>query len=1095
MQVKVLSCSLRARAFMQVILLLVCITAYAQDRPWHINLPVGRIQVKSLFGYIEQTTGKRIHYNRGTIDRYRFIYIPYHWDTFEEVLKLCSPERDLDYSCLKSTIYIVISPKVRPLSSAISHPLTAELTVKDPHRKNLSNANLHLHSSRQITSTNINGTAAVHTNHNPDTVSCTYTGMEPQELVLTHDTTLEIIMQLHDQMRDFLVTGHAIGTARLNTGDRSLVDHRQLEHQSTTNLLSALSGRVAGLLITETSGVHGASSHVMLRGKMSILNGSDPLYIIDGIPLAAGNQSVSNISSGNSAGSLNPFSFIPLDDIEKIEVLKDAEATAIYGSKGANGVILITTKQGVSGKLNLNFSGSTGISKVTRRPRLLNIHQYIAMRRQALDNDSLPLDLAHARELAWDTTHSVDWGKMLIGGTGNTSKARISASGGTDASNYFLSLSKLWETNVFPSKPLHDLVNLHGNFNYHSRDQRLSMQASGLLGWDDNHQFIDDITRFQFLVPNAPSLLDKNGKPVFNANNLRFDNPLSYTHNSYEARSRNSLISGVLQYRIWRSLTLRGTMGYNDVRTREYSETPIWSQDSANAPTGGSSLANTRHQSWILEPQLEYTIDKRRWVIGLLGGATLQGQRSTLNSFSAQGFTSDSSLGQSYYADSTPQNKEAMDYRYTALFGRANINWNSKYILDLTGRLDGSSRFDARSRYGKFGAAGLAWLFSDEDFVKARAPFISLGKLRGSYGVTGNDLIGGGSRFLDTWGPTSRPTWQNIPGIYPTGPVDPGLSWETIRKMEFAMDWGFLHNSYLFSVAWYRHRSDNQLLPDSFPMAGLPGTLHNRHVVVQNSGWEFTAVSKIIDTREVEWTTSFNISLPVSKLVSFSNLPSSLSKDLLIGRSLNTLLGYKYLGVDKQSGIYQFKDLNKDGQINDSDITAIGKIDVTCFGGWQNTLRWRNLQLSANLEFRKQTGANYQAGILQENPAGSLKSFYSNETTDILPHWQTPGDQAPYQRLTSKYGSGSPVVRAQNNFIASDGILTDASFVRLKTISLSWEWTAHLLQKMGLQAGNLSVEAENLFTLTPYKGADPEIQSIRVLPPLKTITLKLQVKF
>jgi hypothetical protein len=310
--------------------------------------------------------------------------------------------------------------------------------------------------------------------------------------------------------------------------------------------------------------------------------------------------------------------------------------------------------------------------------------------------------------------------------------------------------------------------------------------------------------------------------------------------------------------------------------------------------------------------------------------------------------------------------------------------------------------------------------------------------------------------------------------------------------MEFATDWGFLSNRYLFSLAWYRHRSDNQILPDSFPKSGPPNTLHNRPVVLQNSGWELNLLAKNIDKKDFGWTTSLNFSFPVNKLLYFSNPSPSFYDNFVIGQSIHVLKGYKYLGVNPTTGLFQFRHQQGDTPTK-ADITTLGNLDITCFGGLQNNIRWHHWQLETNIEFRKQKGANYQAAIYQANPPGSFHTIYSNETTDILHRWQKPGDIAPYQKLTTK--KSSPAAQAITNYLQSDGILTDASFARLKTITLSWDWPDRLLRKLGLQEGKLSLEGQNLFVLTPYKGTDPETQSILVLPPLKTIELHVQVKF
>jgi len=310
-----------------------------------------------------------------------------------------------------------------------------------------------------------------------------------------------------------------------------------------------------------------------------------------------------------------------------------------------------------------------------------------------------------------------------------------------------------------------------------------------------------------------------------------------------------------------------------------------------------------------------------------------------------------------------------------------------------------------------------------------------------------------------------------------------------VRKFEVALEAGFLDNRWLFTAAWYRYRSDHQLLPDSLPALGNFLQLSNVPAVLDGHGWEFSVVSRNIDTRHFSWTTTLNLSLPAGKLVTWGGFTGKpFVKELIPGKPLSTLRAYHYTGIDVRTGLYSIEDINKDGKYNNADRNPVGSPDVTCFGGMENIFHWDQWELAVHMEGRVQKGVRYLAGILYANAPGTLQSgVYSNQLKGVLNRW--PQGNGAYQRLSSR----DEAMTAMSRYLSSDGILTDASFVRVKTVSLSYEWP--LRHKLPIRGMKVTLQAQNLFTLTPYRDGDPEIQSAVILPPLRTIVAGLQVKF
>lgn len=891
-----------------------------------------------------------------------------------------------------------------------------------------------------------------------------------------------------DPMTEAIRTGYENTTKIDYTGDMSQVQGTQLNCTPGTNLQASLEGRIPGLPIVQTSGIAGASFSATIRGRTSILSGRDPLYIIDGIPFAAGNQSLSYLPTGNASGSLSPFSFLEIADIEKVEVLKDAAATSIYGSRGANGVILITTKRGKIAKPRISVDFSTGINGVTRRPTLMNTRQYTRMRLEALGNDNIKPTSATAPDLTvWDTTHTTDWGHWLIGQTAPTYQGKAAVSGGDSTTQYFASINGLQEKNVFPFHPTHNLLSMQGNLTHRSKDQKLNIQLSAMHDHDWNHQVINDPTQWQFLAPNAPPLT-QGGQLVFYAKGVPFANPLSFLLEPYQAISQNTLGDAMVSYRLTHHLTISANIGFNEIGVNERSETPIRSQPITGNPTGSSDFAFTTYASNIIEPTLEYKKDTGKFRFSALFGSTWQNQMSKTRGLIDTGISNDALLNQPGLAYDKPGALLQNSYYYKALFAKATVKLKNTYILDLSARRDGSSRFGPGIHYGFFWASGFAWIFWGNKFQQT-IPAISLGKLRISEGVTGNDQIG---TYNNCYPYTLNP-FQSIPNY--TAALGPGSTWETIRKTEISMDWGFVDNRFLFTASWYLHRTGNQILPDSFPAAGPNASFSNKKVVSQASGYEFSLTARNIDQPRFRWTTTLDLSLPTDKLVSFPGLAQSNYASLLVvGKSLEVVKGYRYLGVSRDSGVFQFKDLNGDGQITPADQTAVGKLAITAEGGLENTLRIGQLRLECFIQGRKQTGTSYTAAFYANNPPGAYApGMYTNTTTAFLDRWQHPGDRATYQKLTTT--SNSPAGQAISLYTASSAVLTNASFIRLRNVCISYDLPAAWLKKAHLTTVRWFLQGQNLAVFTQYRGVDPEIQSPLTMPPMRTIVAGIHVEY
>jgi TonB-linked SusC/RagA family outer membrane protein len=915
-----------------------------------------------------------------------------------------------------------------------------------------------------------------------------------------------VTIRLKPQVKDLdetVITGYGKTSKRNNTGSIFKVNSVDIARQPVSDPLASLQGRVPGLLITQSNGLPGSAYKVQLRGQSSIginpgqLPANDPLFIIDGVPYAPNNNLLQSVTSGSALGEIgrSPLSFINIGDIDHIEVLKDADATAIYGSRGSNGVILITTKKGKAGKPVFTLNTNNGFSRITRYPDMLNTSQYIQMRKEALENDGLAINNINAPDLVvWDTTRYTDFKKMLIGGQAVTSNVQLSVTGGSKRLQYFIGTAYHRETTVFPGDLNNKRLSGHVNLHYQNRDSNLNVTLSVIALNDNNKSISNDLTRYVNLAPHTPVLYDSIGKLNWIQGDLPFVNPLSYLLKTYESKTNNLLGNFDINYRIIKNLVFKTSIGYNRLQLDEISLQPVSSLSPITDPNakGSSNFGKIVYNSWIAEPQLEYNQYVGAGKISALVGTTMQVQTHSLKKIDAFNFPDDTQLRNVNEADSLIPVDAKTEYRYGGVFARLNSVLWDKYLINLTGRTDGSSRFGPGKQVGNFWSAGLGWIFSNEAFLKNGIPFVSFGKLRTSYGVTGNDQIGD-YKYLDQWQEITGSYLGNR-GIKPIQLADSNYSWEVNRKLEGAIDLGLFKDQLMISVAYFRNRTGNQLISYSLP--GITGfnnyAAKNSPAVVQNTGWEIQLQAKKQFNKQWQWYGNVLLTIPRNKLIAFPNLKSSsYAGTLIIGQSLSVLRGYSYAGVNRSTGLFDFNDQNGDGSITSpEDYRILGNFDPVWYGSIQNHFQYKGWQLDIFLEVRKQRAYGYLYSMYLGNVPGTMSE---NSSTLLLNRWQQNRDKASVQKLTT--GANDDIKNAIDNFMQSDGTITNAAFCRVRNVELSCQLPSQWLKSISLKNCRLYMQAQNLFTITRYKGTDPETRNLLTLPPLRTIVAGIELNF
>ncbi|MDX6192075.1 SusC/RagA family TonB-linked outer membrane protein [Flavobacterium sp. Fl-318] len=868
------------------------------------------------------------------------------------------------------------------------------------------------------------------------------------------------------------------------TGSIARITSKDIETQPVTNVLATMQGRMAGVNIIQTTGVPGGGFDIKIRGQNSIRSeGNAPLYLIDGVPYASETIGY-NQTSTVYPSTTSPLNSINPDTIESIEILKDADATAIYGSRGANGVVLITTKKGKAGKTTFTVSGSTGTGTVTKFMKLMNTEQYLAMRKQAFENDGIPYNSwDYDINGTWDQSRYTNWQKKLIGGTARITDLQTAISGGSEKTQFLISGNYHTQSSVFPGDFIYKKGDSQFNLSHRSEDNKFRVTLSAGYNSQNNDQPAFDFTYdARSLAPNAPALYDANGN--LNWENGTWDNPLRNLNAKFEAKTNDLIANSVLSYELCQGLIIKSSFGYTNLSTVETRTAPssVYNPD-YNISSANSSLYvnNTDRSSWIIEPQISWTKELGLGKIDLLAGTTFQNQTTTRLFQSGTGYSSNNliyNLASAKYIN-VLQNDQTI-YKYQAFFGRINYNLDKRYIINLTARRDGSSRFGPGNQFATFGAVGLAWLFSNESFLK-NTSWLSFGKLRSSYGTTGNDQIGD-YQFLNTYS-TTGVNYDGTVGLEPTRLYNADFGWETNKKLEAALELGFFHDKIFTTVSWYQNRSSNQLV--GVPLPGTTGFTvlqSNLNAVVQNRGLELTLRTNNLTHENFSWTTSVNLTFAKNKLLSFPGLESSsYSQKYRLNEPLNIELVYQYKGVNAQTGVFEFEDINKDGKITfPEDRQKTVDLNPEYYGGLQNQLRFKRWNFDFLLQFVKQKNRISPMGF-----AGQM----SNQPVYKTDRWQETGDLSAYQLYTT--GNNGDAVTADYLYDRSDASITDASFIRLKNISLSYQ----LPLRLNTVQSKIILQGQNLLTFTKFKDGDPEFTSSGFLPPLKVITAGVQLTF
>lgn len=960
-------------------------------------------------------------------------------------------------------------------------------TVKDEKGNPLSGAAISIKGSSVTTITGNDGKYTITTPADDVILLFTYVGYISRA-ENTHDKgVIDMVLQPGDQSLDqVVVVGY--GTARKGdiTGSISSVSSKDLKAVPAASLSQALEGRAAGVKVSMASNSPGGGMTIRIRGGNSIQGGNEPLYVVDGYPLY-----------NESGPSINP------NDIESMEILKDASATAIYGSRGANGVIIITTKRGKAGRNNIQFESYYGIQKLRKKIDLLNATEFATVINEGIANvnrdnvgvPGFPKPLTYTDAQIAAMGEGTDW-QDAIYREAPMQNYQLTFSGGTEKSQYAVSGNYFDQQGIVINtgysrgsvrlnldQQLNDRLKLSTSITV-SRSKGNSVNTDGDGGGGAG--VVYGALLFSPTVPiyNADGTYTLNNRP----GGILISNPYALAKETKNITTITRLLGNTsLEYKIMEGLVFKTLLGANINYNKNsvYIPRTVYAGAASN---GTASIYNANTAEWLTENTLSYkkTFNKVHRVTAV-AGYTFQASNFEDSRANAQNFANDilrdNNLATAQQTNTGASNKN--DWQLRSYIGRLNYDYDGRYLLTLTGRIDGSSRFGEGNKDAFFPSGSVAWRISNESFME-RFQFVSDLKLRASYGLTGNQEIGQ-YQSLGALG-TQNYNFGNVlsVGYAPNRVGNPNLKWETTEQLDFGIDFGFLNNRIQVTADWYQKKTRDLLYNVALPITSGYSTSLQNIGKVKNQGVELSINSVNFTGRDFEWSTSFNIAYNQNEILDLGGVKGDIpsggasghlqlanSGILRVGAPVGVFFGLVTDGIfqnadeiakssqkNAKPGERRYKDINSDGAINSSDRVILGHAQPDYTYGFTNNFSYKGIDLSVFFQGVEGNHIFNLNRFEQESMTG-----VANQSTAVLNRWSATN---PSQTIPRAASVGQP-------YQVTSRQVEDGSYLRLRNIQLGYNFPATLLKRWGLSTVKVYVSGQNLWTRTDYSGYDPEV--------------------
>ncbi|WP_017731328.1 SusC/RagA family TonB-linked outer membrane protein [Nafulsella turpanensis] len=976
-------------------------------------------------------------------------------------------------------------------------------------------------------------------------LSYSFVGFIPQEVVVGTRSTIDIVLEPDvKQLSEVVVVGYGTQLKQDLTGNVANISGEDIESTPVPTFEQALQGRAAGVQISSMNGKVGQGMNIRIRGGSSISASNEPLYVIDGIPVT------SQSPPSTSGAPTSPLADINFNDIESIQILKDASAAAIYGSRAANGVVLITTKQGVAGETKFNASVQYGVSRPTGRREFLNAAQYIELFQEAAWNndvrDGFFADVVNAENpalipenienhpdyqyswleymhgtfdyLAGDTDWraletDTDWNDIAF----QDARVQIydlSAQGGTEKTQFYASGGYSDTDGILIGNRFERIA---GRLNLnHELGERFDLGLTVGISKTNNFRVSDDnqfATPLQ-LVAQAPitPVRDKEGvlfDDSFNPAMFYYPATVELENSSFLTSTYRNLVSANIVYEATDHLSITGEYGFDLLTQNEdrYQDDRTIAGRSVN---GYGSASWTRIFNATSRVFATYANSFDIHNVDLTGGVEFQSSEMDYSYVAGQGYPVEDLQKVASAAEIVAGETSLTEFTFLSYFARANYKLQDRYLFSISGRVDGSSRFGTENRYGFFPAASAGWIISNEGFMDNDA--ISFLKLRASYGVVGNAEIGN----FEHLGLYVAEPYGGVSGLRPSQFRNPGLGWETTAQFDVGVDFGFFNDRLTGEVDYYQKNTTDLLLRVPLPATtGYEDQTRNLGALT-NQGFELALDYHIVTGSDFHWSAGLNLARNINEITDLGdqdiidNGSSSYLNVVKVGEPIGVFYGPEYAGVNPANGdaiwfvngeatadgeaIFEQNGRLVTNNYNFANKVVLGNPSPEFFGGLSNSLSYKGLELNVLLQ------GVYGNKIF--NGGGTYMSanarYEDNQTIDQLARWQKPGDitDVPQARLYSNNGAQ-----------ASSRYLSDGSYLRLKSVTIGYNLPADFLNRYEIDRLRIFLSGQNLLTFTGYEGWDPEVNTdylasniflgndFYAAPQARTVTLGVKFGF
>lgn len=964
------------------------------------------------------------------------------------------------------------------------------------------------------TSTDVNGDYSLEVPNDKNILVFSYVGFKTQEITIGDRSVVNVkLAENIQQLNDVVVVGYGSQIKEDLTGNVSSVSGDEIQSVPVNSFERAIQGRAAGVFVNSGNGKLGQAIQVRIRGTSSLSAGNQPLYVVDGVPVTS--QSLSSASDAET----NPMASLDMSNIESISVLKDASAAAIYGSRASNGVVIITTKDGQAGDTKFDVQYQVSSSSPSGKRDFMNAQQYTDFFKRAtiggakydyklypgyytdeqdainywMDNYYTPTMNSMAEGNDWQNNPTnYNWQDQAFQ-TGASQSLKLSASGGNEKTTFFASGGYSDQKGILIDNAY---TKFNGQLNLsHKATDKLKFGLKLNINRTINDRLPDDdqfATPMQLVAqsPVAPFFADADPNQsgyqkgsTYNTNTYYYNGLDIINNSTFKARVFHTLGNANAEYNILPNLSFKTKFGMDLINQNEeqYYKPRLAYYVGAN---GYGYNAWTQVQNYTSDNTLTYeNTFAQKHNLNVVLGTSYNWVMQTFTSTEGENFPNADFTNINNAADITSGNVTDTNYRFMSYFARANYKYNDRYLLTLSVRTDGSSRFGSNNRYGFFPAASVGWILTQEDFMKDLNA-ISFLKLRASYGVTGNADI---SNF-PSLGLYDGISYAGASALTPSQTPNPDLKWETTNQLDVGIDFGFFDDRINGEIDYYQKKTSDLLLDVNVPGTTGFGTQLRNVGKMTNEGIEFV-INSVNTTGKFFWSSRFNISFNRNKVTDLNGqvLTGGFVNRAVEGEPIGSFYTYEFAGVnpDNGDGLFYVNHDPTDAELNSGDAfkvdgmfdnryvtnssnvatrKVVGNPNPDFIGGFNNTFSYKGVSLDMFWQF-VYGNQIYNGGWYMS--ASGL--YFDNQTTDQLNAWQEPGDVTDVPQARLYYDNAAST--------SSSRYLSDGSYLRLKTLTLSYDLPQNLLTKMALRKAKLFVTGTNLITVTKYDGWDPEVNT------------------